>query len=656
MKHCTLCNEKFDDSVSFCPKDGEVLEEDSGSLVGKALDGQYQIEALLGKGGMGAVYRARHVLLGDRVAIKVLPPEMRSNTEWLRRFQREGQAARRFRHPNAVTVYDLRTSSDGTIYLVMEYVEGNTLDVELRNRGRFSPAEAVAVLRPIMSVLNAAHAMGVVHRDLKPENIMIGKATTGGEPMVKLLDLGIAKLREVAGAEKTGSTNLTVAGQMLGTPYYMSPEQWGELPHDGNSEIDGRADIYSLGCVLYEIIAAKRPFNGLTLAELRRQHVSITPEPLHQAAPNVPESFSRVIARSIAKDRDERQSTAGEVEQELTAALSAEGISSTPSLSALPSESAGGVSSGVVTSPHQTAATMVTGTDQGASDIPSQAATMPTVIAQPKAPASPTIASGIAMQPAPPPARVSPPPVAVDVAPQKKSPALLIAGVGLVVLLLIAGVGGFFVMSTMMKKSDANTAKTDTPANTSAADVAAGHEAARYWLQLNSEADSVRAGETLTLTSGQQFKLHFSPSENGYLYILGPGNNNALTTFLTDKPDKDFGVSSNEIKSGEDFSFPADSSKEESWMNLDKNPGTEEFTMIFSSSKLTTPAFLKDSALHELTESEQKELEDLVNQSKANLLGTEVIKTGSAPFVSVKVPQTTAEGAPVIFKIRIDHQ
>jgi len=656
MKHCTLCNEKFDDSVSFCPKDGEVLEEDSGSLVGKALDGQYQIEALLGKGGMGAVYRARHVLLGDRVAIKVLPPEMRSNTEWLRRFQREGQAARRFRHPNAVTVYDLRTSSDGTIYLVMEYVEGNTLDVELRNRGRFSPAEAVAVLRPIMSVLNAAHAMGVVHRDLKPENIMIGKATTGGEPMVKLLDLGIAKLREVAGAEKTGSTNLTVAGQMLGTPYYMSPEQWGELPHDGNSEIDGRADIYSLGCVLYEIIAAKRPFNGLTLAELRRQHVSITPEPLHQAAPNVPESFSRVIARSIAKDRDERQSTAGEVEQELTAALSAEGISSTPSLSALPSESAGGVSSGVVTSPHQTAATMVTGTDQGASDIPSQAATMPTVIAQPKAPASPTIASGIAMQPAPPPARVSPPPVAVDVAPQKKSPALLIAGVGLVVLLLIAGVGGFFVMSTMMKKSDANTAKTDTPANTSAADVAAGHEAARYWLQLNSEADSVRAGETLTLTSGQQFKLHFSPSENGYLYILGPGNNNALTTFLTDKPDKDFGVSSNEIKSGEDFSFPADSSKEESWMNLDKNPGTEEFTMIFSSSKLTTPAFLKDAALHELTESEQKELEDLVNQSKANLLGTEVIKTGSAPFVSVKVPQTTAEGAPVIFKIRIDHQ
>src|SRR6476646_963077 len=303
MKYCTVCKEKYEDSVSFCPVDGEVLEGDPASIVNTVLDGQYQIEALLGKGGMGAVYLARHVLLGDRVAIKVLPPEMRSNTEWLRRFQREGQAARRFRHPNAVTVYDLRTSADGTIYLVMEYVEGNTLDVELKKRGKFAPAEALTVLTPVMSVLNAAHAMGVVHRDLKPENIMIGKPSTGGEPVVKLLDLGIAKLREVAGSEPTGSTNLTVAGQMLGTPYYMSPEQWGELPHDGNSEIDGRADIYSLGCVLYEIIAAKRPFNGLTLAELRRLHISISPEPLHEAAPNVPENFSRVIARAIAKDR-----------------------------------------------------------------------------------------------------------------------------------------------------------------------------------------------------------------------------------------------------------------------------------------------------------------------------------------------------------------
>src|SRR5438093_6660656 len=133
-----------------------------------------------------------------------------------------------------------------------------------------------------MSVLNAAHAMGVVHRDLKPENIMIGKMTTGGEPTVKLLDLGIAKLREVAGADVGAATALTMAGQMLGTPYYMSPEQWGELPRDGNSEIDGRADIYSLALVLYEMVIGRKPHGGGTLQQLRREHVSVTAPPLNQ--------------------------------------------------------------------------------------------------------------------------------------------------------------------------------------------------------------------------------------------------------------------------------------------------------------------------------------------------------------------------------------
>src|ERR687895_1289294 len=196
MKYCPVCNTKYEDSISFCALDGEVLEDDPTTIVGSTLDGQYHIESMLGKGGMGAVYRARHILLGDRVAIKVLPPQMRNNAEWLRRFRREGQAARRFRHNNAVTVYDLRTAADGTIYMVMEYVEGHTLDVAIKTRGRFPAAEAFEILTPIMSVLDTAHSMGVVHRDLKPENIMIGKAE-GGPPVVKLLDLGIAKLREI---------------------------------------------------------------------------------------------------------------------------------------------------------------------------------------------------------------------------------------------------------------------------------------------------------------------------------------------------------------------------------------------------------------------------------------------------------------------------
>src|SRR5687767_914594 len=166
MKYCTLCKGKYEDALSFCPTDGEVLDDDPSSIVGTVLDGQYNIESLLGKGGMGAVYLARHILLGDRVAIKILPPEVRNNADWLRRFRREGQAARRLRHANAVAVHDLRTAADGTIYMVMEYVEGHTLDHAIKTRGRFSAAEAFEVLTPIMSVLDTAHSMGVVHREI----------------------------------------------------------------------------------------------------------------------------------------------------------------------------------------------------------------------------------------------------------------------------------------------------------------------------------------------------------------------------------------------------------------------------------------------------------------------------------------------------------
>ncbi|MDX6574820.1 MAG: eukaryotic-like serine/threonine-protein kinase [Blastocatellia bacterium] len=678
MKYCSTCTEKFDDSLSFCPTDGEVLEEDPAALIGKVLDGQYQIESLLGKGGMGAVYRARHILLGDRVAIKLLPPEMRSNTEWLRRFQREGQAARRFRHHNAVTVYDLRTSADGTIYLVMEYVEGHTLDAELRKRGKFSPADAVAVLDPIMGVLTAAHAMGVVHRDLKPENIMIGKAGTSGEPVVKLLDLGIAKLREVAGAEKTGSTNLTIAGQMLGTPYYMSPEQWGELPEDGNSEIDGRADIYSLGVVFYEVITGQRPFNGVTLSELRRQHISFTPPPLRELDAGVPEAFSRAIARAIAKDRSQRQATADELETELRSALRAEGIASTLFVPGVPSASdaiGSGSPRGPLTAAERTAATMVgesipTGVGDSAApqnvappaNIPSQAATMPTVIAAPKQvePAGagvvqPTMMvssqlGGVA-------ARSS---AQATAQPGGRS-ALPFVAVGIVVLLLVVGAGGYAVIHFMGASANNNTARADSANSNkgaSGSDLAAGaHEVGRYWVEVNTpdKSEAVLAGESLSMKSLQQFKFHFSPSENGYLYIIGPGQKNAPTTFLTTKPVSGVKIAGNEIRSGEDFAFPAETNTSTSWLNLDQTAGTDEFTLIYSTSLLPEPAFLNQPAGHELTQDEQRQLETLRQQNKTNSAAAEVVRTGAKPFVSVKVPQN-AEGSPVIFMVRLEHK
>jgi len=543
----------------------------------------------------------------------------------------------------------------------MEYVEGNTLDVELKKRGKFAPAEAVTVLRPVMSVLNAAHAMGVVHRDLKPENIMIGKPSTGGEPVVKLLDLGIAKLREVAGSEPTGSTNLTVAGQMLGTPYYMSPEQWGELPHDGNSEIDGRADIYSLGVVIYELIAGQRPFSGFTLPELRRQHISLTPPPLHETDLTVPPAFGNAVARAIAKDRSDRQPTAAELEKELVASLAGEGIALSDSVAEFASAPTPAAARGTVTSPQQTASTLVTGISEAesvpaAEKIPSQAATMPTVISQPSEPASKVPSPAAAAAPV---VGAAAAPAVVTAQPAKgKGSALIFAAVGLVVVLLIAGVGGYFVMHTMMKKPDDKTAQADSPSGTAGADVVGAHELGRYWLQVNSggDANSIRADDNLQMASGQEFKLHFSPSASGYLYIIGPGDGNVPTTFLTAKPARRFGVKSNEVRSGEDFIFPADTTKTENWLNLDTAAGTDEFTVIFSGTPLQTPGFLEDDALHELSDSQQSELNQAVAGFKSNLAGTEVMKNAPAPFISVKAPQSAADGAPVVFKIKIAHK
>jgi serine/threonine protein kinase len=650
MKFCPACTNKFDDTVSFCPNDGEVLEEDPHSFVGSVLDGQYQIESLLGRGGMGAVYRARHILLGDRVAIKMLPPEMRSNAEWLRRFQREGQAARRFRHPNAVTVYDLRTSSDGMIYLVMEYVEGTTLDAELKKRGRFSPAEALATLKPVISVLNAAHAMGVVHRDLKPENIMIGKAGTGGEPVVKLLDLGIAKLREVAGAEKTGSTNLTVAGQMLGTPYYMSPEQWGELPEDGSSEIDGRADIYSLAVVFYEIIAGKRPFGGVTILELRKQHVTLAPNPLHEVASNVPVDFGKAIMRAMAKDRGDRQATAGEFEKELEASLGGESAATImlPGPSDAPAQGDRGVTLADRPTPtvgDSGAMTLVEGGP--AHPVVSEASTMPTVVAS-----SDELPAQQAAKPIDSPHTVPRPHLDVPIARRRSPLVLVLVGALVIVLLVLVGAGGY----AFMKFKGTNTGAT-TPSGGSDLPVPM-HEVARYWIEVdtrNRDA-ATRAGDPVSLQSGESFKFHFSPNENGYLYIVGPGANNTPTAFLTfyGKAHKTSGV--NSIASGRDFVFPADSADRSNWITLDRSAGTDEFTFVFSPAPLTSPAFFAAPAPHTLTPADIQEWESFQAQARSAPATIEVVKGGASPQTAVKVPQNETEKASVVFRVRIEHK
>jgi serine/threonine-protein kinase len=664
MKYCTACKAKYDDSVSFCSIDGEVLEADPASIVDTVLDGQYQMEALLGKGGMGAVYRARHILLGDRVAIKVLPPEVRTNAEWLRRFRREGQAARRFRHPNAVTVYDLRTAADGTIYMVMEYVEGHTLDHEIKTRGKFTAKEAFEILTPIMSVLDTAHAMGVVHRDLKPENIMVGKPAENGEPVVKLLDLGIAKMREIAGGDNGGNTALTMAGQVLGTPYYMSPEQWGEIPRDQSVEIDGRADLYSLGLVFYEMILGRRGFSGNTLHELRREHVSTKLQPLDELVADVPRGFSEAIERATAKDRGDRQATARVLADELRAGLL------TPSRSTAPLPNQAGDLTGTVAAGSRVS----TNADVNAPTILTADATPTSPVGRAVPKDDGTVFEPAKPQPAPPPPPVrdasatvvesaamassvtvpqvpTKPVPAPVVAPASKSKAGLLIGVVVVFVILIgAGVGGFLLWNKSRSSSATTTSNTNNPAGVPTTP----KEIGRYWLELEPAREGdpkTKVAALVPVASGQAFTFHLIFDEDGYVYIFGPGKNNQPTAFLTSKPLRDTGFTTNQVSKGQEVSFPKGNT-----LTLDQKPGTDRFTIIFSKSQLSSPSFLDEAVTFEpLSASQQADFKAFVSKHQETPPVIELDETNpKAQFVKVKTTSDPSNN-PLVFDIRIQH-
>jgi serine/threonine protein kinase len=603
MKICPTCKNKFEESQDFCPADGEVLEPDLSSLVGTTLDGQYYIEALLGGGGMGTVYRARHIMLGDRVAIKVIRSGVAKNPTFLRRFRHEGQAARRFRHPNAITVHDLRTTSDGLTYMVLEYVDGQSLDTELKKRGRFSPLEALEILKPVASALGAAHSMGVIHRDLKPDNIMISNSPDG-QVVVKLLDLGLAKIQQIPGAGDTGVSALTVAGQLLGTPYYMSPEQW-----DGDTEIDGRADIYSLGVVFYELVAGERPFSGKTVQNLAREHALVTPKPLHEVNGDVPEAFSRAVSRAMAKDRKDRPATIEEFINELHASV--EGIRADKTSS-------------------ENAQTLL----RSAASTSTLRSTPPTLSNNPAADADTVIA---------------PKPDTMVASNQlsqiSRSSAGRLAVVGLAILVSIGGWLGWKYSLGSRPNESAGNVKMPNPDSSSAPVETV--EVIRYWVEVAptlGNGPTERKAEALSLKSGQEFRFHFSTREHGYLYFLVSGGGNVPTTILTSKPLPNADVKTNSVEVGKDYVLP--------WLRLGENPGMDKCTIIFSPVPLTSPAFLTKPPIHALTTEEHQELEELRARAKSPFLKA---LTSSEPAVLVNLPKSGTENQPLFFEVKIEH-
>ncbi|HLL77374.1 MAG TPA: protein kinase [Pyrinomonadaceae bacterium] len=317
MLHCPECGLIYADGASVCPADGAALRADvtaenpspADKLIGQVLDGKYRLDAVLGEGGMGTVYRATHLLIDRPVAVKVLRPHFVEDAAAQQRFRREARAAGRLRHPNAVAVTDFGDTPEGYVYIVMELLEGRTLREMIAAEGPLPAARGVSLMEQAAAAVAAAHEAGVIHRDLKPGNIFVVQGE-GARPVVKVLDFGIAKLAADS-SEDSGAKNLTQTGVMIGTPRYMSPEQC-----DGE-KLTPASDVYSLGVILYEMLTGAPPFNGPTPLAVALQHSSKPPRPPRELVPAIPEELERVVLRALAKSPAGRPANAGEFRREL---------------------------------------------------------------------------------------------------------------------------------------------------------------------------------------------------------------------------------------------------------------------------------------------------------------------------------------------------
>ncbi|MCU0682279.1 MAG: protein kinase [Polyangiaceae bacterium] len=273
--------------------------------IGTVLDGKWKLVRVLGRGGMGVVYEGLNVAIGKRVALKFIDAPIASDPEVVGRFQREAQAASAVDSAHIVQIFDTGTAPDGAPYLVMELLPGETLGERIRRLGHLSVEETVHVLCQVLRGLQRAHAAGVIHRDLKPDNIFL--VNRDDDPLfVKLLDFGISKIaRQTVGAGNT----LTRKGAVLGTPYYMSPEQ-----AQAHQDLDGRADLFSVGAIAFECLHGKAPYAGLDAYEAIIVAIVTRDAPsLLALHPELPAPLCEVVRRALARDRDKRFGSASEM-------------------------------------------------------------------------------------------------------------------------------------------------------------------------------------------------------------------------------------------------------------------------------------------------------------------------------------------------------
>ena len=315
MKNCPQCQRTYADDMEFCPQDGTRLVASVTANEGQLAAGlsrRFRIVRRLGAGGMGTVYLAQQIGVGNRpVALKVLNRKLLDDPEFLQRFQDEAGSTGRIHHHNVVTIYEAAQADDGTPYIAMEFLDGETLRDALKERGGLPVEECAEILNQTAHGLNAAHKLGIIHRDLKPDNIFLTRGD-GDELVVKVVDFGIAKLRE--------SVTHTLTGMVLGTPAYMSSEQASGIRSD---QLDLRSDVYSLGIVVYEMLTGALPFHSDTPLGYLRKHMLETPPPLRTVASGlpVPEPVEAIVMKALAKDRSQRFGSALEFSSEFSRAV-----------------------------------------------------------------------------------------------------------------------------------------------------------------------------------------------------------------------------------------------------------------------------------------------------------------------------------------------
>jgi serine/threonine-protein kinase len=282
------------------------------TLIGKVIDGRYRVRGLLGEGGMGTVFEAEHMALGRSVAVKVLHATQATRKEAIRRFQQEARAAGAIGHPNICGVTDLGTLDDGSPYMVMERLVGETLADRVASERGLPFEDVIDILVQVLSGLVAAHEQRIVHRDIKPDNVFL-TARVGCPPVVKLLDFGVSKMMgETPAGSRQDDLTLTRTGMVMGTPYYMAPEQ-----ARGEPDVDARVDLYACGVIMYESLTGKRPFTAANYNALLLQILSGTPRSASALRPALPASYGAVIEKAMARRREDRYATAAEFQRDL---------------------------------------------------------------------------------------------------------------------------------------------------------------------------------------------------------------------------------------------------------------------------------------------------------------------------------------------------